>query len=101
LTQSSTGADDAGADLWAQGARWALGITILESSVVFIDMTIVNLALSVMQRDFAATFQDMQWVVEAYILLLTALTLTGGGLPMHSGGVDSCVWGRSFSSSPR
>ena len=66
--------------LSAADARWTLGITILASSVAFIDMTIVNLALPVMQRDLGATFHDMQWVVEAYILLLTALTLTGGGL---------------------
>lgn len=61
-------------------ARWALALTIAASSVAFIDMTIVNLALPVMQRDLGSSFQEMQWVVEAYVLFLTALTLTGGGM---------------------
>ncbi len=43
-------------------------------------MTIVNLALPVMQAEMSASFQSMQWVVEAYVLLLCALMLTGGGL---------------------
>ena len=61
-------------------ARWTLVVTILASSVAFIDMTIVNLALPVMQLDMGSSFRSMQWVVEAYVLLLTALMLTGGGL---------------------
>lgn len=61
-------------------ARWILFVTILASSVVFIDMTIVNLALPVMQLETGSSFRAMQWVVEAYVLFLTALMLTGGGL---------------------
>ena len=61
-------------------ARWVLFVTILASSVVFIDMTIVNLALPAMQLDTGSSFRAMQWVVEAYVLFLTALMLTGGGL---------------------
>ena len=60
--------------------RWILLVTILASSVVFIDMTIVNLALPVMQLDTGSSFRAMQWVIEAYVLFLTALMLTGGGL---------------------
>jgi EmrB/QacA subfamily drug resistance transporter len=61
-------------------ARWVLAVTILASSVAFIDMTIVNLALPVMQIEMGSSFRSMQWVVEAYVLFLTALMLTGGGL---------------------
>ena len=61
-------------------ARWILPVTILASSVAFIDMTIVNLALPIMQLDMDASFRSMQWVVEAYVLFLTALMLTGGAL---------------------
>lgn len=57
-----------------------LFLTILASSVAFVDMTIVNLALPVMQVEMSASFQSMQWVVEAYVLMLCALMLTGGGL---------------------
>jgi EmrB/QacA subfamily drug resistance transporter len=54
--------------------------TILGSSMVFIDGTVVNVALPVMQRDLHATMADIQWVVEAYALFLSALILVGGAL---------------------
>lgn len=66
--------------LSARNGKWVLLATILASSVVFIDMTIVNLALPVMQLDLDASFSVMQWVVEAYVLLLTSLMLVGGSL---------------------
>jgi EmrB/QacA subfamily drug resistance transporter len=46
--------------------------------MVFIDGTLVNVALPALQREFSATFADVQWVVEAYALLLAALLLVGG-----------------------
>lgn len=55
-----------------------LAATIGASSMVFIDGTLVNVALPALQRDLAATFSDVQWVVEAYALLLAALLLVGG-----------------------
>ena len=60
--------------------RWILVTTVLASSVVFIDMTIVNLALPSMQHELSSSFSTMQWVVEAYVLLLTGLMLVGGGM---------------------
>jgi EmrB/QacA subfamily drug resistance transporter len=41
-------------------------------------MTIVNVALPVLQRDLGASFAQVQWVVEAYTLVLSALILAGG-----------------------
>ena len=58
--------------------RWVLGATILGSSLVFIDGTVVNVALPALQRDLGATVADAQWIVEAYALLLAALLLVGG-----------------------
>jgi EmrB/QacA subfamily drug resistance transporter len=57
-----------------------LGATILGSSLVFIDGTVVNVALPALQAAFHATMADIQWVVEAYALLLSALLLPGGSL---------------------
>ena len=57
-----------------------LAATIIGSSVVFIDGTIVNIALPVLQRDLGANVVELQWVAEAFLLLLTALLLTGGML---------------------
>ena len=60
--------------------RWVLATTILGSSLNFIDGTVVNVALPVMQTDLNATVADVQWVVEAYILFLGSLMLVGGSL---------------------
>ena len=63
----------------AQG-RWILAATILASSMAFIDSTVVNVALAVLQTDMNATAVDVQWVIEAYALLLSAFLLIGGSL---------------------
>ena len=59
---------------------WILVATILGSSMAFIDSTVVNVALPALQRSFGATVTDLQWVVEAYLLLLGSLILVGGSL---------------------
>jgi EmrB/QacA subfamily drug resistance transporter len=59
-------------------ARWALAATILGSTMAFIDGTVVNVALPVLQSDFHATINDVQWVVNAYLLVLSSLILVGG-----------------------
>lgn len=57
-----------------------LAATILGSSIVFIDGTVVNVALPRLQTVLNATGADVQWVVESYALLLAALLLVGGSL---------------------
>ena len=65
--------------------RWVLAATILASSMAFIDGTVVNVALPAVQSNLHATAVDLQWVVEAYSLLLSALLLVGGSLGDHYG----------------
>jgi EmrB/QacA subfamily drug resistance transporter len=48
--------------------------------MVFIDGTVVNVALPALQQHLNATVYDVQWVVEAYALFLAALLLAGGSL---------------------
>jgi EmrB/QacA subfamily drug resistance transporter len=60
--------------------RWVLAASILGSSLAFIDGTVVNVALPAIQRDLHASLREVQWVVEAYALLLAALLLVGGAL---------------------
>src|ERR1700741_3995506 len=60
--------------------RWTLIATIIASSMTFIDLTGVNVALPAMQKELGATITDVQWVVEAYALFLGALILVGGSL---------------------
>src|SRR5689334_10071852 len=65
--------------------RWILSATILASSMAFIDGTVVNVALPALQTNLNATAVDVQWVVEAYSLLLSAFLLVGGSLGDHYG----------------
>jgi EmrB/QacA subfamily drug resistance transporter len=57
-----------------------LAAAILGSSMAFIDGTVVNVALPALQSALHATISQVQWVVEGYSLLLSALLLTGGSL---------------------
>lgn len=61
-------------------AAWVLAATILGSSMVFIDGSVVSVALPVMQRDLHASAVQAQWVIEAYMLVLGALMLLGGAI---------------------
>src|SRR6202162_2557090 len=65
--------------------RWVLAATILASSMAFIDGTVVNVALPALQTHLNATAVDVQWVIEAYSLFLSALLLVGGSLGDHYG----------------
>lgn len=60
--------------------NWVLAAAILGSSMTFIDGSAVNVVLPILQRDFQAGSGDVQWVVEAYALFLSALILVGGSL---------------------
>lgn len=65
----------------AQKSRpWLLAATILGTSMAFIDSTAVNVALPALQSSLHATVVDVQWVIEAYGLFLSALILLGGAL---------------------
>jgi EmrB/QacA subfamily drug resistance transporter len=48
--------------------------------MAFIDSTVVNVALPAIQNNLGGTVIDMQWVVEGYGLLLSALVLVGGSM---------------------
>src|SRR5258708_11046828 len=61
-----------------ENGPWILAVTILGSSMAFIDGTVVNVALPAVQSALHATLADAQWVVESYALFLAALLLIGG-----------------------
>ena len=48
--------------------------------MAFIDTTVVNVALPVMQRDLGADVAAAQWIIDSYLLVLSALILAGGAL---------------------
>jgi EmrB/QacA subfamily drug resistance transporter len=54
--------------------------TILGSTIVFLDATVVNVALPAISDDLDTGLADQQWVVEAYLLAMVSLLLVGGSL---------------------
>jgi MFS family permease len=60
--------------------RIALTASILGSGIVFLDSTIVNVALPSIRADLHGGLAQQQWIVEAYLLTLSSLLLVGGSL---------------------
>ena len=52
---------------------WVLATTILGSSMAFIDGSVVNVALPAIQAGLATSVSGAQWVVNAYMLMLSAV----------------------------
>ena len=48
--------------------------------MAFIDSTVVNVALPILQKSLKANVGEVQWVVDAYLLVLSSLILAGGSL---------------------
>ena len=59
---------------------FALLATIIGSAVVFLDGSVVNLALPHIGKDLGGGFGAMQWIMDGYLLSLSALILLGGSL---------------------
>lgn len=57
---------------------WTLAASILASSLAFVDGSVTNVALPAIRADLAATPAQLQWVINAYLLPLSALLLFGG-----------------------
>jgi len=58
--------------------RLVLVTTILASSLAFIDGSVVNVGLPAIGRSLSARAGDLPWVIDAYLLPLSALLLFGG-----------------------
>ena len=57
-----------------------LGTLCFALFMLMLDSTVVNLALHTIQLKLHAGLTELQWIVDAYILLLASLLLTGGTL---------------------
>ena len=76
----ATAASPPGACEASRPSVGVLAATVLASAMAFIDGTVVTIALPIIQSGFHATFPQMQWVVNAYTLMLGALILVAGAL---------------------
>jgi EmrB/QacA subfamily drug resistance transporter len=59
---------------------WTLLVVCLAIFMLLLDVTIVNVALPDIQRELGSSFEDLQWVVDAYALALAAILLASGSL---------------------
>lgn len=59
---------------------WAFGVLCLSLLVVVLDNTILNVALPTLARDLSATGSQLQWIVDAYVLVFAGLLLTTGSI---------------------
>ncbi len=60
--------------------RWVLLATVTGSGMAFLDSTVVNVALPHIGADLDASVAGLQWVINGYLLVLSALILLGGSL---------------------
>jgi EmrB/QacA subfamily drug resistance transporter len=57
-----------------------LGTMCFTLFMIMLDSTVVNLALKTIQDKLAASLSELQWIVDAYVLFIASLLLTGGTL---------------------
>ncbi|MGB3731881.1 MFS transporter [Microbacterium sp.] len=60
--------------------RLVITVAILASFVTFLDGTVVNVALPAISRELGGGITTQQWVVDAYLITLSALILLAGSL---------------------
>src|SRR3954451_11884048 len=59
---------------------WTLAVLCLSLLVIGLDNTILNVALPTLQRDLGASSSQLQWIVDAYMLVFAGVLLTAGAL---------------------
>ena len=83
--------------LSSAGARWLIAAAVLGSGIALLDGTVVNVALPTIGRDLDAGLTGQQWVLDGYLLTLSALLLTGGAAGDRYGHRRVCPLGWPFS----
>ena len=65
--------------------QWTLVTCVLASSLSFVEGSVLSVALPAIRASYGAGAAEVQWVVNAYLLPLSALLLLGGALGDHYG----------------
>lgn len=61
--------------------RWlALAVLCLSLVLIVLDNTVLNVALPTLVRDLGASTTQLQWIVDAYVIVFAGLLLTAGAL---------------------
>jgi EmrB/QacA subfamily drug resistance transporter len=69
---------------------WILAAMTTTISMIFVDITVLPVVLPTLQRELGASNLGLQWIINAYTLVLSALVLAGGKLG------DICGLRRTF-----
>lgn len=64
----------------SDSGRWIVAASVLGSGIAFLDGTVVNVALPAIDAELDAGISGLQWIVDAYLLTLSAFLLLGGSL---------------------
>jgi MFS family permease len=80
VTTSVTTPESPGLRLASRQGRYVLAAAVLGSGIAFLDSTVVNVALPTIGKDFNVDLRALQWVLDGYLVTLTALLLLGGSL---------------------
>lgn len=64
----------------SMAGRWVLAATVLGSAITQLTGTVVNVALPAIADDLGGGVGGLQWIVNGYLLSLSALILVGGSL---------------------
>ena len=59
---------------------WTLVVLSASLLVIGLDNTILNVALPTLEHDLGASSSQLQWIVDAYMLVFAGLLLTAGAL---------------------
>jgi EmrB/QacA subfamily drug resistance transporter len=59
---------------------WTLGAVTFSLFMVMLDTTVVNVALPSIQKDLGTTLSELEWIVNAFLLVYATFLLTGGKL---------------------
>ncbi|MGH8968034.1 MAG: MFS transporter, partial [Actinomycetes bacterium] len=72
---------------WARvrGGGAVLGLVVMGTALVVIDMTIVTIGLPAIQADLGETTADIEWVVVSYVIAMGAVTQIVGSLSDRAG----------------
>ncbi|MBB3097312.1 EmrB/QacA subfamily drug resistance transporter [Actinoplanes campanulatus] len=66
--------------------RWLiLGVLCLSLLVAVVDNMVLNIAIPALIRDLGASTADIQWIIDAYILVFAGALLTAGSLSDRHG----------------
>lgn len=72
---------------------WALGVLCCSLLMVNLDNTVLNVALPTLVRDLRATTSQLQWIVDAYVLVYASLLLVAGSIADRVGRKNTFLLG--------